>query len=167
LEQLEAKADAVILPRRWSHTALQTRIDRLDWRGTDDLCRVLIDATGGWPILLDELFARSSSQDDLRSVAKDISDELQDPNSPLAVRFRSQMAIDAFPEAHQVLNFLVQFEEDSVPAEFVDPKSFPSLAQTAATRDRAIEFLQRMRCIAIDDDLIRVEPIVLTLLATA
>ena len=147
-EKLEALTDAVITPHRWNDVGIQPRLEQSDKLSTADVGRRLLEVTGGWPILLDELFLRSEGAHDPRPVAAALQQELRTSGSPLAARFHMALGIAHHPAADAVLAFLRR--EGEVPRELVTPDFVDSAAGlTQEQCDQALLYLERLGCIQV------------------
>ncbi len=160
---LEDAVDAVVAPPRWNAIGLQNRLERSQKVPSDDVCQHLLAATGGWPILLDEVFHRSGHSDDPRTAAEQIAGELRKPGSPLQTHFREQLGLTDDPAALPVLQFLIQ-DRSAVPADLVTPELLDIPALTKDDCRRAVDFLERLRCLDLVDGQITVEPTIRTVL---
>lgn len=156
--ELEALADAVVTPHRWSEIGITPRLEQSDKLSTVDVCQRILEVTGGWPLLVDEIFTRSVGAHDLRPVADVLQQELRTPGSPLAARFHLALGIAHHPVADAVLAFLRR--EVEVPRELVTPEFVehaPGLSQEQC--DQALLYLERLGCIQVGDH-VAIEPVV-------
>ena len=62
-DRLETLSNAVVFPRCWNVNGIRQRLSQLGKMNTDQVCQTIWHQTGGWPILLDELFARNDRDD--------------------------------------------------------------------------------------------------------
>jgi hypothetical protein len=51
-------------PWRWNVSGIQQRLSHHHKMATDEACQQVLEATGGWPYLLDVLFYRCGTQND-------------------------------------------------------------------------------------------------------
>ena len=155
-EELETRADAVVLPHPWNLLGIRQRLDQLGKLHSDEVCQAVFHATGGWPLLLDALFERCGSQDDPRPAVQAIERELAEPASVLGQRFRDALGLESHAAVRRVLDFVRH--EDHVPVDLITPEWIggePALDVDACTN--AVAYLQRMRCIAVSSDMVSVE----------
>ena len=163
-EEIEKQADVVTFPRRWNLLGIRQRLIQQDKMASDEVCRAVLETTGGWPGLLDVLLKRSGA-DDLGSAAKTLEQDLREPSSQLSQEFMPSLGLH--DSACKILKFIKTLQEDGqeVPIEFIAPEDAdgsPVLAQDEC--HAMIEYLQRMGCIELQDDLLSVEPTVLRLI---
>ena len=57
-QEIENQVDVVTFPRRWNLLGIRQRLRQQDKIDSDEVCRTVLEATGGWPSLLDVLFER-------------------------------------------------------------------------------------------------------------
>lgn len=158
-QDLEDRADAVVSPQQWNRLGLQRRLEEQDRLASEQVCHAVLEATGGWPMLLDSLFDRCGTHSDVRPTAEAISRELSDPASELATSFRRALGLDNNDLIERVLRFIAQ--EGEVTADLVTPTLVggePPLTEQECRR--ATEFLARMGCVARRGDVIVADRIV-------
>jgi hypothetical protein len=151
--ELEERADALVFPRRWNLFGIKQRLAQQDKMATEEVCRIVLRATGGWPYLLDVLFDRCGSQDDPRSVAEEIERGRTDSRSELARRFQSTLGLNGI--ANRILEFVAR--EGDVPIELISPDLIGDSSLTPLDCDRAVEYLQRMGCVDMQEEQLSVE----------
>lgn len=154
-EDLENRADYVT-PHHWNLVGVRQRLEQHGKMDTDKVCQQILQATGGWHYLLENLFDRCGKQDDPRPFTQEIEGELADPNSQLRQEFRHSLGLEENDIACRVLEFVLQEEEvfvDLVAPEWIGGE--PALAPEECAR--AVEYLQRMGCVELRDDILSVE----------
>jgi hypothetical protein len=145
-EPVEDQVDAALAPNRWNGIGIRQRLEAQDKMSVEAVVGVALEATGGWPFLLDELFDRAGKADDVRPAAAAISQELVDPTSPLRTRFCAALGLEHLPYAETLLR---QFHEyGTVPEQEFGVRLF-DLPEGASTDDSmtTLEALQRLGCI--------------------
>src|SRR5690606_28807972 len=75
-KRLENQADAVVTPTRWTMTGIKQRLRHGDVIDTEDVCQSILLATGGWHVLVDQLFAAIKDQFEPRPIADTFRDQL-------------------------------------------------------------------------------------------
>ena len=70
--EIEDRAGRLITPRRWDKQGIKQRLEQATMMDSPEVCQKVLDATGGWPFLLDDLFSRCGATDD---PSPDISSE--------------------------------------------------------------------------------------------
>lgn len=162
---IEDQVDAVTFPRRWNLSGLRRRLGQQGKMDSDDVCRAVLENTGGWPYLLDVLFERCGAQNDPRPAAETISEEIADPSSELSRTFRNSLGLH--DTARRILKF-IEKNGPEVPVELIDPQDIQDsdgLAVLSSDKcDTAIEYLQRLGCIERQDGQLSVEPTLLRFL---
>jgi len=158
-QDLEDRSDAVVSPQQWNRIGLQRRLEEQDRLASEQVCQAVLEATGGWPMLLDNLFDRCGTHSDVRPDAEAISRELSDPASELATSFRQALGLDNNDVVERVLQFIAQ--EGEVTTDLVTPTLVggePPLTEEECWR--ATEFLVRMGCVSRRADAVVADRIV-------
>lgn len=166
-QQLEEQVDVFTFPRRWNLSGLRQRLNQQNKIASEAVCRAILEATGGWPLLLEDLFDCCGRQDDPRPTVAAITKDLEDPHSKLSQKFKHSLGLRDI--ANRILKFIKTLQEDGqeVPVELIAPQNIkevdglPILSQEEC--NTAIEYLHRMGCIELQDDQLSVEPTVLRL----
>lgn len=156
---LEDTADAVVITHHWNAVGIRQRLEQTRKQDTEDIIQQIQAVTGGWPLLLDELFDRCGKKDDPVPILETIKNELSDTQTPLHVRFRDSLGVDAHSQASQVLKYLLQekeIERDFFTPDFMDADK--SLSQDIW--DRSVEHLVRLGYVEKTTDIFRIDPIV-------
>ena len=158
-ENLENRADAVVWPHRWNLSGVRQRLAQHNKLDSEEICRFVLNETGGWPLLLDTLFKRCGAKDDPRSFAKAIGEELVRSDSVLGEQFRASLGLDVNEDVRRVWEFI--HREDQVPVEWITPEMVGSEpASSSEAYNIAIEYLQRMGCILMHRDMDSAEAMV-------
>lgn len=152
-------ADPIYL-RRWDEVGIKQRLSQADKLDSSEVCQKVLEATGGWPFLLDELLRRCGVADDPRSCAKTLVEEMDRPKSELGAKLLQKAGLDSQAEVLRVLQTLVEYgkvsEEDLEALGGLvegDPPLTPDNCKTA------IEFLYCLECVKKKDGEYRVEPV--------
>ena len=117
---------------------------------SQEVCENILEVTGGWPLLLDELFKVCENRDDPREACRQIQERLATPGMELNGKFRQALGLEVNAAASQVLNFVRQ--EDSVPSDMLSPEFIETADLNAEECSVATEYLLHMGCISKDDD---------------
>ena len=144
---LEGRADPIYL-RRWNEVGIQQRLNQAGKLDSPEVCQKVLEATGGWPFLLDDLLCRCSDHDDPRPYAKTLVEEVACPESKLGRKLLQQAGLASQAESLRVLQTLVECgkvsEEDlETLGDLVE--GAPPL--TPEDCKAAVEFLERLRCL--------------------
>ena len=160
-ENLETRVDVVMQPRRWDMIGIRQRLALQDKINTDRVCQQVLRATGGWPMLLDEVFDRCGAERaELHDFAQLIEAELAEPMSPLRLQFTSALGI----EEHMirgVLDFILREGSTGIERDFVTPDFLGDTLQVTMQECSAvIEYLRRLSCLDVRNNIIHVDPLV-------
>lgn len=166
--RLEEAADAALWPRPWTQSAIRYRLEKRDMLDTNGTrTTAALEATGGWPYLLDVLFERCGEKTDLKPTADQMIKELNDPNSPLAGDFRSRLGL-GHKIADQVLRFIMQEGKNGLEEELLQPELIEGDTQlTAAQCNQAREYLTRFGILRSEEQVLRVDPVVAKVLTAS
>ncbi len=155
----EAWADPIYL-RRWDEVGIKQLLSQAGKLDSPEVCQKVLEATGGWPFLLNELLCRCSTADDPRPCAKILVEELNRPKSELGAKLLQKAGLTHQAEILRVLQTLVEYgkvsEEDLEDLGGLvesDPPIIPDNCKTA------MEFLHRLECVEKEDGEYRVEPV--------
>ena len=157
---LEDGTDSIYL-HRWNEVGIQQRLSQADKLDSPEICQKVLEATGGWPFLLDDLLRRCSGHDDPRSHAKTLVEEVACPGSKLGSELLQQAGLDSRAESRRILQTIV--ECDKVSEE--DLETLGDLVEgtpplTLEDCKLAVEFLCRMGCLEKRDGEYRVESVI-------
>ena len=159
-DQRASLEDRAIYLRRWNEVGIQQRLRQADKLHSPAVCQYVLEATGGWPVLLDDLLRRCSDHDDPRSYTKTLVEELACPKSELGSKLLQQAGLDSRAESRRVLQTLV--ECDKVSEE--DLETLGNLVEgtprlTLEDCKLAVGFLSRLGCLEKRNGEYRVEPV--------
>lgn len=157
-EILENRADVICL-RRWNEVGIQQRLSRVEKLDLPDVCREVLEATGGWNPLLEELFVRCGADRDPRPHGATLLTDTMEPGLSLGVQLLQQVGIgseDSWP--HRVLCALVEYDgvlEDDIRSlvELIDPE------RTTEDAQAALGYLERMGCVERTGGRYQAEPV--------
>lgn len=147
---LEDSMDAVEYPQHWTYSGVQQRLEQHQKLHSKEVCETILEVTGGWPLLLDELFKVCENQDDPRAACRQIQERLAKPGMELNGKFRQALGLEVNEAVTQVLNFVCQ--EDSVPSDMLSPEFIETAGLNSEECRVATEYLLHMGCISKDDD---------------
>ena len=147
-DQRTGLEDRAIYLRRWNKVGIQQRLNQAGKLDSPEVCQKVLEATGGWPFLLDDLLRRCSDHDDPRSYAKTLVEEVACPKSELGSKLLQQAGLNSRAESRRVLQTLV--ECDKVSEE--DLETLGDLVEgtpplTLEDCKLAVEFLSRLGCL--------------------
>ena len=145
---LEDQANLIFL-QRWDEEGIRQRLDQAGKLDSPECCEEVLQATGGWSLLLDELLRRCGDHSDPRDCAKTLGEQMALPSSELGSKLVQQIGFSKPAEPFRVLQTLVEYkskvsEEDL--ADLVDfVKGDPPLS--LADCKAAVELLYRLGCL--------------------
>jgi len=165
---LEDRVDAAVCPRPWDDLGIRQRLNQSDKMDSGECCDRVRDATGGWPILLDELFERLASDNDPRPVAKQMKSELVSLDSPLAQQFLRSLGVEMESPPGLLLRELNALTKDQDSEAFTEEflcelldEIAPGMSGESAA---AVDFLRRMACLHETPQGLVIDPIVRTVM---
>jgi hypothetical protein len=140
---------------------LRRRLERHDKIATETQCRRLLDATGGWPALVDEAFKRCGGYPDIQAAADDVRADV-DNGGPLAGDLISRVGLEASPRARAMLDFVRDVgglaAADVLP-ELIDPSLTPLECQAL------IDWLSRLSLLVSREGRWVVDPLIARVLS--
>ena len=95
---------------RWDSEGIRLRLSMEQKIENAPVCERIEEVTGGWPILLDEVFRRSVGVAP-RPAVDDVAEELLKP-SPLREQFVASLGMQALPVAPHVLALFRYWDGD-------------------------------------------------------
>ena len=156
---LEDHADPIYL-RRWNKVGIQQRLNQAGKLDSSEVCQEVLKATGGWPFLLDDLLRRCGDDDDPRSYAKTLIEEMACSESKLSQELLQQTGLTSRAESLRVLQTLVECgkvsEEDLETLEDLVEGAPPITPEDCKL---AVEFLDRLGCFEKRNGEYRVESV--------
>ena len=153
---LEDQTNLIFL-RRWDAEGIRQRLDQAEKLDLPECCEAVLQATGGWSLLLDELLRRCGDLNDPRECVK----KMELPGSEFGSKLVQQIGFSTPAEPFRVLQTLVEYkskvsEEDL--ADLVDfVKGDPPLS--LADCEAAVELLYRLGCLEKRDGAYQVEAV--------
>ena len=158
-EAVEDEADVMTSPWRWNESGIQQRLSHHHKMDTEEVCQQVLEATGGWPYLLDVLFYRCGTQSDPRPFAEAIQHEITKNSTKLVQQFHHCLGLDSNENTHKVLAFIKKHKQ--VPVNFgAVEASEAELPLPPAAYSATVEYLRRLGCVEIQDSMLSVESIV-------
>ena len=146
--------------RRWDEAGIQQRLQQSDMLDSTDVLRSVKDTTGGWPQLLDKLFANCGKSRDPRPFIDQFAKELENPQPELAKNLIKNVGLieeeTPFQLFKTMLDYGIVSEAESVAlSEFVEGEEQPTDEECKS----AIEYLLHMGCIDKTNLGYKVEPV--------
>jgi hypothetical protein len=144
-KSLEDSCDAVVAPKRWNIVGIRQRLSQHGKIDSESVCQELLNATGGWPILLDALFDRLDSEQDPRPTAQTIYAELGQRDTPLREDFVSSLGLIENQLVKRTLDYILGLEEPRIPLEMISPDLIGDGDQlTRLELDQSLAYMQRL-----------------------
>ena len=166
-DEMERLADAALSPHCWDAVGVRQRAEQHELLGTERVGRDVLDATGGWPLLLDQVFDRCPRGGDPRDAAGSLQKQLQEPGNIVRTQFVESLGAQGQAPAWQVLNLVNTLGR-------CDRETLVEMAEEASLSHSqglvAVEFLLRLGCLrreldAAGQENIDVDPVVRRILA--
>jgi hypothetical protein len=146
-------AGAVISPRRWNLLGVAQRLRQRELLDTKQVCEGILEATGGWPWLLDHVFQQFDAGADPREVGEMMGAALA-PDGTLTQNFRKALGVNGRLAPELILKLVIS-ETQGAPIDLIVPAYFGDVAPNISPVDcsASVEFLKRMGCIEVRDGL--------------
>lgn len=159
-ESLENQVDVPIVLTRWDVVGIRQRLNQHqpELLSSDQACKAVLDATGGWHWLLDNFIKRCAGQTDPYPQAEALRRDLeQDPTSQQ--KFLELLGISPSSPVAQTFHFICQ-EEKGVPADLFVPEMLKGYVDLADQNcETILEYLERMGLVNWDGENIVAEPV--------
>jgi hypothetical protein len=150
---IESRLDGVVSLRCWTEGALRRRLEEQDKIASEVHLRQFLEATGGWPMLIDAIFERARRNPDVQATTGEVKTELA-AGGPIAERFATALAFSAAPLGGPVFSFIRDMGNvDEVLPELVGPGA------TDAECRSSLEWLARMSLVVSRAGRLSVDPI--------
>lgn len=167
-QELEGQAMAVLYSKQWNLTGIRQRLEQSNMLYSDDVCNRMMEATGGWHVLLDIIFEQvvKRKKDDPRELAGWLVAELDKPGSPNHQHFQQALGLDGKLLEQQIFRFILECasqdgkNSEPVPIEFITPEMMGDPKLTLEQCQAGLEFLMRMGCVRLDGEYVQVDPLV-------
>lgn len=157
---LENQASLIFL-RRWDEEGIRQRLDQAGKLDLPECCGEVLQATGGWSLLLDALLRRCGDHNDPRDCVKTLVEETALPKSELGSKLVQQIGLSSLTEPFRVLQTLVEYESKVSDEDLEDVadliKGDPPLS--LADCKAAVELLYRLGCLEKRDGAYQVESV--------
>jgi len=148
--------EAQVSARPWDHDGVVQWLSSCEV-ADEALVKSLLKSTGGWPILLKTLINGDPSE--FRRTVAEIERSLKTPGDPLREEFVRALGVPKDSIAHSVLRVLC-LQPDAYPC--ADLLEFLNLERvvTPSECDEALKMLDRLGCIQITSNELKVNPAV-------
>jgi hypothetical protein len=157
-EDLESRADAVVTPRKWGLAGIRKRLEQQDRPASDDVCRQVLAATGGWPGLLEALVS-DAAHENPAAAATNLTVVLGPHDGDMAARFRQSLGLDCSDAASRLFSF-VRSSPD-LPVEYISPVLLGEYGiHSEGESEAALKFLETIGCIDVVKDLVVADSVV-------
>src|SRR5262249_43171734 len=140
----------------WDRGALAMSLDRDGLIATQANKDALLRTTGGWPLLVDEVFGRCWPRGELRTAITAVEKALSSESDPLRRSFVEGLGIDAAAALPAVIDLVKQDGHIRVD----DMEQSVLLEMPVDEFGRAVEFLLRTKVFREEDGYLRVDPVV-------
>lgn len=157
---LENQASLIFL-RHWDEEGIRQRLDQAGKLDSPECCEKVLQVTGGWSLLLDELLRRCGDHNDPRGCVGTLVEEIDLPKSELGSKLVQQIGLSSLTEPFRVLQTLVEYESKVSDEDLEDVadliKGDPPLS--LADCKAAVELLYRLGCLEKRDGAYQVESV--------
>ena len=162
-DDLKDRLATNVIVERWHLKGIWKRLDQHNKIDSESHCESVLKHTGGWHLLVDELFERNGKRpgdQDTSSDADSICEDLESDNSILKDRFLEALGLGVDGCITQVLELVSRDGPASV--DMLVPEMFgdESVVYDSDDYARAVEYLTRMGCLIRDHDTVKAENIV-------
>jgi hypothetical protein len=161
-EAIEERMDAVVSPHKLDIPGIRQRLALATPEKvyTEDVCKKVRKATGGWPFLIDKVFRLCEKETDPRPAADKVYQMISDPNSELSNNFLKSIEVDTRHYFWQVVETIIDLEEENIPVELFDEVILEEHPAIYDKRVDIVEYLRRFGVLCVQVDSISVDPII-------
>jgi PAS domain-containing protein len=157
---IEARLDGVVSLQLWTEGALRRRLEEEDKIASEVHSRQLLEATSGWPLLVDEIFQRSRRNPDVQTTTAEVKTELA-AGGPLTERLATALGLSGIPLARATFGFVREMGDiDEIVPDLVAPDA------TDVHCRAALEWLARMSLVVSRGGRWSVDPVAAQVLAS-
>ena len=159
--RVRANVDADYLRlRRWDEAGIQQRLQQSDMLDSTEIYTSVNETTGGWPMLLDRLFASSGQSNDPRSYIDQLSKELEKPQSAIAKTLLNEVGLTKGETPFKLFKTMVDYgevtdAESMALSELIEVIEKPTNEECKS----AIDYLYHLGCIDKTNGGYKVEPV--------
>jgi hypothetical protein len=146
--EIENQADAVVVARRWNAAGIRQLLAQKNKLNTDSVCQKIIERTGGWHLLVEEVLRSCGSHDDPTLTVTRLGLSLEDTAHPLRREFLAGFGFEGYPEAKSVLSWIAR--EGPVPRDLVIELN-TSESTSKEQMENALTYLSLLDCIDTSD----------------
>lgn len=155
---LEDQANLIFL-RRWDAEGIRQRLDQAEKLDLPECCAEVLQATGGWSLLLDELLRQCSDHNDPRDCAKTLGEQMDLPSAELGSKLVQQIGFSAPAEPFRVLQTLVEYKSKVSEEDLADLVGLVKGPLSLEDCQAAVELLYRLGCLEKRDGAYQVESV--------
>lgn len=161
-EAIEERMDAVVSPHKLDIPGIRQRLALATPEKvyTEDVCKKVRKATGGWPFLIDEVFRLCEKETDPRPAAEKVYQMISDPNSELSNNFLNSIEVDTRHHFWRVVETIIDLEEENIPVDLFDEVILEEHPAIYDKRVDIVEYLRRFGVLCVQVDSIAVDPII-------
>ena len=157
---LENQANLIFL-RRWDEEGIRQRLEQAGKLDLPECCGEVLQATGGWSLLFDELLRRCGDHNDPRDCVKTLVEKMELPRSELGSKLLQQVGLSSLEEPCRVLQTLVEYKSKVSEGDLADLVDFVKGDPPLSLEDckAAVELLYRLGCLEKRDGAYQVESV--------
>ena len=162
--KVENSAEALLVLQRWNEVAIRRRLFQqrhLHLMDTSEVSQSVLEATNGWPILIDVFFERceKSPKLDPTPIAQSIREQAESKGTPLNMDFSRSVGVLEDTPHMRILEFIGR--ADGLSREYITPDLMEGGSDLSQEEcDATIEYLQHMGCIEVSEGEFRIEPVI-------
>lgn len=143
---METRADTTTHVRLWDLSGIRQRLAQTEKDDKDDVCRTVLECTGGWPYLLDTLFERSANDKNPSTCALQMREELLDPTSRLRQDFYVALGLKPGSLHNRLLRSIKERQSTLDDLIAADTHNMP-MGDSTFEHETALRYLERMACV--------------------
>ncbi len=155
LSELEDEGMLISI-KRWNQWGIGQRLDDADLISNESIRKVLMDASGGWPFLIEEIFLLPAGGKNIQNAAKEVKRQLaRDEN--YRKLFLAQLELPVDPVLNSVLQFFCK--HGSVPMDLIIPEMMEKPYRVNKEQlEQAFRLMKLFDLLILSDENIVMEP---------
>ncbi len=166
---IENEVSALAFPQQWSRIGITERLKQKNKMDNPAVVDLIMKSTGGWHVLIEQLFTKGEKIDDLKSIAKTMIQDLENKSSEISTSFAQSLELDD-QLSLRILLFIKEHTNSEVndgsnasttlEIEYISPDFINEKSISQAQCDDRVESLVRLGYIHLEGDKVKLDPIV-------
>lgn len=173
---IENKLNALVYPIHWNNEGIKERLKQKNKLDNPNVTNLIMAATGGWHYLVETLFTKGETNDDLRSIAKQMTKEIKNSASEFSINLKEYLGLSINDVEKKILNLMMEYsspqketgplEIAGIEIEFLSPEFLNDATISQEECDSALEALVRLGCVHLEQNRAKIDPVLAEIIRT-